>query len=54
MGKKWRGKKEKQGKKWTCPFACLLLFFLLFRSAFFAFVLLLFCFFLLFAWKKAK
>ena len=42
------------GKKWTCPFAFLLLFFCFFDLFFFAFVLLFFCFFLLFAWKKAK
>ena len=45
MGKQRNVKKgEKMGKKWTCPFA----FLLLFR---FAFLLLFFCFF---SWKKGK
>ena len=45
MGKQRNVKKgEKMGKKWTCPFACLLFFFLFFRFVF----LFLFCIFFVF------
>ena len=43
MGKKWKGKKEKQGKQWTCR----LVFF-------FAFSMFFFCFFFFLPGRNQK